>query len=123
MAPATDIDWPDGFDRVPADDRVPYPHNFRVNRDAAIENIRTELDRWNADTISIEVGNGTDPGVVAYFERDNQQFAFPCDRWDTVRDNAQAIAKYLNAKRALERYGVETIQSELQPSRIKRGPD
>jgi hypothetical protein len=56
----------------------------------------------------------TDPGVVAYYDKGDQGYAVPCDRWTSVRDNAQAIAKYLNAKRALERYGVETVANTTE---------
>ena len=64
-----------------------------------------------------------DPGVVVYFEREGQGFAVPCDRWSNLRDNAQAIAKYLNAKRALERYGVSTVAGEMSTQALPSGTE
>ncbi len=122
------IDWPRGFDRTPPNEREPYPHNFRVTRREAIENILEELRKMDARNVNILTdaehqdrdsnipyadSSYQDPGVVVYFDRDGANYAVPCDRWDSLRDNAQAIAKYLNAKRALDRYGVETVENEF----------
>ncbi|WP_049928658.1 J domain-containing protein [Halopiger goleimassiliensis] len=122
------LEWPAGFERTPADERESYPHGFRVSRTAAFDNILKELRKMDARNVQVKTAaphtqaephrpyadrDPDDPGVVVYFERDGQQFAVPCDRWDNLRDNAQAIAKYLNAKRALDRYGVQTVESEF----------
>ncbi|WP_436344163.1 hypothetical protein [Natronorubrum sp. FCH18a] len=112
------LEWSDGFERTPAGDRESYPHGFRVSRTRAFENILEEVGKMNARNVQVKTAaphtqaephrlyadrDPDDPGIVVYFERDGQQFAVPCDRWDNLRDNAQSIAKYLNAKRALER--------------------
>lgn len=112
------LDWPKRFDRTPSSEREPYPHNFRVVEDEAFENIEDELRKMDVDDTRIETGAGSDPGVVVYFTRDDEQFAIPCDRWKNSRDNAQAIAKYLNAKRAIKRYGVTTIESEFSTASL-----
>lgn len=44
------VDWPDGFDRTPPDEREPYPGNFRVTRSRAFRNILEELGRWDGVT-------------------------------------------------------------------------
>lgn len=126
----TDLDWPEGFERTPESEREPYPYGFTVSRSDAFDNILQELRRMDGvRDVQLESGaehqvrnpnkpyadaDFGDPGVVVYFERDGQQYAVPCDRWDNPRDNAQAIAKYLNAKRGLERWGVETVSSEFE---------
>jgi hypothetical protein len=125
-ADSSELDWPVGFRRTDPDEREPYPHNFRVETRQAFRNILDELAHRDATNVRIESAanhlanhpnlphqnaDPVDPGVVAYFEQGSTGFAVPCDRWDNVRDNAQAIAKYLNAKRALERYGVETVEN------------
>lgn len=46
-----------------------------------------------------------DPGVAVYFLRKGKQMTFACDRWDKVHDNLYAIAKTINAIRAIERWG------------------
>ena len=133
-----DLDWPDGFERTPTSDQEPYPHGFRVTRSRAFDNILDELRKMDARDVQLDTGaehqernpnkpyansSFDDPGVVVRFERDGQQFAVPCDRWDNPRDNAQAIARYLDAKRALERYGVETVESEFSTQRLPPGND
>ena len=132
------LDWPDGFERTSAGEREPYPHGFRVTRSQAFDNILEELRKMDARDVQLDTGaehqqrnpnkpyansDFDDPGVVVRFERNGQQFAVPCDRWDNPRDNAQAIARYLDAKRALERYGVETVESEFATQRLPPGDD
>lgn len=123
------LDWPAEYDRTPPNEREPYPHGFRVTRSQAFDNILEELRRVDARNVQMDTGakhqkrnpnkpyansSFEDPGVVVRFERDGQQYCIPMDRWDNPRDNAQAIARTLEAKRALARYGVETIESEYQ---------
>jgi hypothetical protein len=106
------LDWPGRFARTPDGEREPYPYNFRVSENSALENIKEELRKMDVEESRIETGPRSDPGIVVYFTRDDGEFAVPCDRWDNLRDNAQAVAKYLNAKRALDRYGVTTVEGE-----------
>jgi hypothetical protein len=121
---SSSLDWPSDFARTDPADREPYPHNFRVELREAFRNVLAELEHRDVENARVESAanhlandpnipyadaNPDDPGVVAYYSKGGQEFAVPCDRWDSLRDNAQAIAKYLNAKRALERYGVETV--------------
>jgi hypothetical protein len=132
------LDWPEGFDRTSPGERESYPHGFRVSRTSAFENILEELRKMDARNVQVKTAaphtvdnphrpyadrDPDDPGVVIYFERDGQQFAVPCDRWDNLRDNAQAIAKYLDAKRALERYGVQTVESEFSTQALPSGDE
>jgi len=127
------LDWPDGFDRTAPEDRRPYPHNFRVETREAFTNILQELNKRDVENIRIKSSanhlsdrpnlpyasaSPDDPGVVAYFEQSNQKYAVPCDQWDNLRDNAQAIAKYLSAKRALKRYNVETVENNEMVTQI-----
>lgn len=130
------LDWPDGYERTPASERDPYPHGFRVSRADAFDNILEELRHMDAKNVRVETAaphtkaephrpyhdrDPEDPSVVVYAEYDGQQLAVPCDLWDNLRDNAQAIAKYLNAKRALERYGVATVESEFSTQALPSG--
>ncbi len=48
-----------------------------------------------------------DSGVCAYFELNGKRLAIPCDRWDGVKYNVQAIAKTIEAMRGIERYGAK----------------
>lgn len=131
------IDWPDGYERTPAGERKPYPHGFEVTRTEAFQSILDEISKMDG-TRDVQLSFGAeqtirdpnrpyanatfdDPGVVVRFERDGEQYAMPCDRWDNPRDNARAIALTIKAKRALTRYGVETIESEFKRMRLPEG--
>lgn len=133
-----DVEWPSGFERTDKRNRKPYPHGFRVDRRQAFENILEELKKLGAAEVRIDSGatektmnpnllsqesNPDDPSVVVYFTKDGQDYAVPCDKWDNVRDNAQAIAKYLDAKRALDRYGVKTVESEFTTQKLPSGKE
>ncbi|MFD1686035.1 hypothetical protein [Halobellus litoreus] len=119
MSGSDSLEWPEKFDRTPSGERRPYPHNFRVDREDAMDKIHDELRKMGVENARVETGGASDPGVVVYFTRDGQDFAVPCDRWDNRRDNAQAIAKYLDAKRALDRYGVTTVESEFSTAALR----
>lgn len=128
------LDWPADFDRTPQNEREPYPHNFRVSIDQALGNIVTQVDRLEeAELIAVETAAGSAttpttladtpeyPGIVVRFRKGGVVYAVPCDRWTTLRDNAQAVAKYLEAKRALNRYGVETLENEFSTQKVRIG--
>lgn len=132
------VDWPAGFERTPAHERTRYPHSFRVSRRKAFDSIVEELEKMGVDDYRVETAaphttanphqpykdrDPEDPAVVVYWTRDGEQFAAPCDRWNNLRDNARAIAKYLDAKRALDRYGVETIGTEFATQALPSGED
>ncbi|WP_276258100.1 J domain-containing protein [Haloglomus litoreum] len=125
----SDLDWPAGFERTPPAERTRYPHGFRVSQTEAFDSILEQLDQMDAVNPRVETAaphtqrhphrpyqdrEPEDPGVVVYCDLDGEGRAFPCDRWTTLRDNARAIAKYLEAKRALDRYGVGTVGSEFE---------
>ena len=132
------VDWPDGFDQTPADEREPYPHGFRVSRTQAFDNIVEELDRLGAVNVRVETAaphtkkaphrpysdrDPDDPAVVVYFDWEGRGWAMPCDSWDNLRDNAQAIAKDIDAMRARERYGVAMSGSKLESQALPSGDD
>lgn len=134
----SDLNWPAEFPRTPDEERTSYPHGFQVSMRKAFRNIKTQLERMDVDEWSVDSGTdhlkgkpwlpykeapkyADDPGVVARWTKDGESFAAPCDRWNNVRDNAQAVAKYLDAKRALDRYGVSTISSEFATQALPSG--
>lgn len=128
------LDWPAEFDRTGPSDRRPYPHNFEVSARQALRNVVGELEKFeDVSEIRIVMESGSqrglditppteynDPGVVAYWKQDGAEYTAPCDEWDTVRDNAQAIYHYLKAKRGMERWGVESTKSELSTQRREK---
>jgi len=50
-----------------------------------------------------------DPGVAIYFFYKKKQMSFACDAYRTVRENAYAIAKTIEALRGIERWGASDM--------------
>jgi len=51
-----------------------------------------------------------DPGAAVYFKLYGRPHVFSCDRWTRVADNIAAIAAHIAALRAVDRYGVGTLE-------------
>lgn len=51
-----------------------------------------------------------DPGVAVYFTLGRAPRVLACDRYRTVADNLAAIAGHVSALRAIERYGVGSLE-------------
>ncbi len=51
-----------------------------------------------------------DPGVAVYFHLKGQPRVLACDKWDSAADNMAAIAGHIEAIRAVDRYGVGTLE-------------
>ena len=54
-------------------------------------------------------GEPDDRGVALYFTIGGKPHCLPCDRYNRVADNIAAIAKHIEATRAIERYGVASL--------------
>lgn len=135
----SDLDWPEGFERTLPKERRRYPGGFEVSRTTAFDSIVEEIQKIEgAMNVRIETAaphtqkaphrpyqdrDPDDPGVVAYYDRQGQGYAVACDRWDNLRDNARAIALYVDAKRAIERYGVATVGSEFDTQALPSGDE
>jgi hypothetical protein len=50
-----------------------------------------------------------DPGVALYFQLGRKPICMPCDTYTRVEQNIAAIAKHIEATRAIERYGVASL--------------
>jgi hypothetical protein len=53
--------------------------------------------------------NPADPGAAVYFRLKGQPRVLACDRWHRVADNIAAIAAHIEAIRAVDRYGVGSL--------------
>lgn len=130
--------WPAGVERTPERERRPYPGGFEVSRQQAFDSIIEELEKYDAVNVDVQTAgpmlkdqphrpyasfDGDDPTVVVYFDREGRGYVVPCDKWDSLRDNARAIALYLKSKRAIERYGVGTMNSELSTQALPSGDE
>lgn len=121
--------WPTGWPRTSPRQKGPY----RTELTTALNNLRKELaglcGTAAAGTLvlssNVTLGSNqpADPGVVAYLVWDKQQIAIPCDRWQTVAHNVQAIALTIEAMRAMERHGAKhMIKAMFQGFAAIRGP-
>lgn len=50
-----------------------------------------------------------DPGVAIYFRLEGKPRALACDKWLSAAENIAAIAGHISAIRAVDRYGVGTL--------------
>lgn len=133
------IDWPAEFERTDPSDREPYPGGFRVTRSTAFGNILDELATWQGVT-DVQLDSGAehqkrnpnkpyanasydDPGVVVRFNKDGEDMAAACDRWDNPRDNAQDLYHYLHETRMQEKRGTVTAESEYEKLRLPSGDE
>lgn len=77
--------------------------------------IDTELRVRNDGLPYSSQANPVDPGAVVSFRLPgNKPVVFPCDRYTRVEQNLAAIAATLEAKRAIERHGVSTLDREFE---------
>jgi hypothetical protein len=134
------LQWPLGWKRTPAHQRQPARFSRRETRTNtagsyyrqsadlsiadAIARLMPELDLLGAadEVLSTNVpvrldglprsgaANPDDPGAAVYFEMAGKPRCLACDRWLRVADNIAAIAAHIYAIRAVDRYGVGTME-------------
>ncbi|MFB6085562.1 MAG: J domain-containing protein [Halodesulfurarchaeum sp.] len=129
----SDIDWPAEIERTPEDDRENYPHGFGVSRREAIEHLLEQLRKMDATDVQIDTAadhqsrnpnlpyseaQAEDPGIVVRYKLDGTPHIVAMDKWTSLRDNARAVGLTLESKRALTRYGVESVESEFSTHRL-----
>lgn len=133
----SELDWPREFDRTPPHERESYSGGFQVTRSQAFQNVLDELRGWDGVS-DVQLDSGAehqqrdpnkpyanasfdDPGVVVRFQKDGQDMAAACDRWDNPRDNAQDLYYYLHETRLQELRGTVTAESEYEKLRLPSG--
>lgn len=124
------LTWPAGWKRAAWRDQAKFgkkaagDHKRSLTVDDAITRLTGELDRLGATDAVLSTNLAvrldgrlrqdqaapSDPGVAVYFRLKKQDRCFACDRWNRVADNIAAIAAHVEALRAIERYGVGTIE-------------
>jgi hypothetical protein len=121
--------WPAGWPRTTPRQKGQY----RTQLSGALKNLRDEIRLLCGDVasrtlllssnVTLGADRPADPGVVAYFSWDKQQIAIPCDRWQNVEHNVQAIALTIEAMRAMDRHGAKhMIRAMFQGFTAIRGP-
>jgi hypothetical protein len=124
--------WPAGWPRVTYRQHASFgkkaagDYKRPLNLDDAIRRLDGELERLGAAddgaVISTNLrlrldgrprgdqGEPGDPGVAVYFRLKKNDRVLACDRYYRVADNIAAIAAHIEALRAIERYGVGTLE-------------
>lgn len=91
----------------------------------AVRRLQVQLNRLGADeeilSTNVELRldgqprsdrrTPSDPGAAVYFTMSGgKPRVLACDRWDRVADNIAALAAHIEAIRAVDRYGVGTLE-------------
>lgn len=128
------LQWPQGRPRKPVGARKRATFGKKINNGRwqetkdltvadALGRLQDELDRIGARYPVVSTNLETrldglprsgqaeprDPGVALYFDLAGKPHCMPCDTYDRVADNIAAIAKHIEATRAIERYGVASM--------------
>lgn len=113
------LQWPAGWKRT----HRPGPSQFKTGMDKATRGLLAEIARLGG-RLPVISSNAMyrqdgmpyarqptieDTGVAVYFERKRKPVVFACDSYWTVHENIHAIAKTIEALRAIERYGASDM--------------
>jgi hypothetical protein len=115
------LTWPDGWKRVPYRTRSRFEvSGFGKARDFLMAEIRrmggtsvilsTNIALRNDGLPYANSREPQDPGVAVYFRYGKaREMCFACDAYKTVRENAYAIGKTIEALRGIERWGASDM--------------
>lgn len=127
MTKAFPLQWPKGRPRTRTDDRRFGQFKSNGNKitiGEANKRLRDELTRigiasyvlssnlrLNRDnTPTSNQSEPADPGVALYFKLKGKDVCLPCDTYNRAAQNIAALAAHIEATRAIERYGVATVE-------------
>jgi len=114
------LTWPPAWPRT----KYPQRARFDTSQSTAQSGILRELSLLGATNVIISTNielrrdglpyakqprADEDRGVAVYFTLDGQQQCIPCDKWNTIADNMQAIRKTIEALRGLDRWGAKEM--------------
>ena len=98
------LSWPPGFPRT----EYPAQSRFGTPEECVKRNLEFQLDLMDATSVVVTSNSElrrdgrpyanqriSDTGVAVYFMRKGREQAIACDKWDSIRDNLQAVAKPL----------------------------
>lgn len=138
--PAYPLSWPAAWKRTPYHARRPAPFHkqrtrvadggnlterYRLSVGEADINLRRELRLVGATRVTVSSnlrlrGDGqpfaqqakqlNDHGVAVYFTLKGAQRVLACDKWSSVADNLEAVARHIELLRAVDRYGVGFLE-------------
>lgn len=121
------LEWPLGWPRKRSRRFGQFKRDGRwINTEQATLRLERELEKLGAGdpTLSTNVRlnlrgiprgdeRPNDPGVAIYFSYKGKATVLACDTYTEVAQNIAALAAHLEALRAMDRYGVGTIEQAL----------
>jgi hypothetical protein len=114
------LQWPAGWPKTPPEKREHA--KFKTTLAGALANLKRQVQLMGGREVLLSSNstlgneNPKDPGVCAYFQwcadlralpEKWQSMAIPCDRWNRIEFNVQAIALTVEAMRGMERWGAK----------------
>lgn len=108
------LSWPVGLSRTASPTRSRFDTaEERVKRDLeqqlllmrATDIVVTTNSELRRDGRPYANQRIVDVGVAVYFKRKGRDQVIACDRWNSIRDNLQAVAKTIEALRGVTRWG------------------
>lgn len=115
----TPIQWPLAQPKTPPQSRL--RSRFELGSpQRVLGELSTELRLLGADTARLtcstqftfewsQSGRAAEAGVALYFGREGSTLIFACDHYSTITANVIAITKHIAALRAIDRYGVGSL--------------
>lgn len=124
------LEWPLGWPRKKSYQR--RNGQFRqahrpITMEGACRRLQEQLDKLQVTQATLSTnatltltgrprgndGQLADPGAAVYFTFKKKPTVLACDTYHALADNIAALAAHLEALRAIERYGVGTIEQAL----------
>lgn len=115
------LKWPIGWKRTIKREHAIFKTTFGKARDNLLREIyllggKTPIISSNLalNRAGLPYANSRepeDPGICVYFDFKGKQQCIPCDRWNKVVDNLQAINLTIGALRGLDRWGSGQIMN------------
>jgi hypothetical protein len=118
------LQWPAGWTRTPFS-KVHWSRFDKPSMEKAANEVFKQLRMMGVGNYNVIISTNVkvradgipysnlrqpdDKGVAVYFKRKGKDTVFAADGYDRVEDNVWAIAKSLEALRAIERYGVAQV--------------
>lgn len=134
---AGELDWPAFAERT-SPRRRERTSKYSVTKHQAISRLEKELldrvgaDDWRlstaaphrkSDGLPYADSNPDDPGAVARWTKDGEQYAVACDRYTDLRDNIRTIGLYVEEKRRMSDRPVKTGHDEFATARLPPGDE
>lgn len=113
------LQWPDGWKRT----QNPGKSQFSTGMEKATRGLLDEIRKLGG-TLPVISSNAQyrldgmpyarqgyvgDTGVAVFFQRQRKPMVFACDNYWTIHENIHAIAKTIEALRAIERHGSSSM--------------